>query len=89
MILLPVFFTALALVIWAAIFELPLLPGLMTGCVAGVLIGAWYYRSVKKARQENAESLRECVNMNSTILSVILFIDLFASMLVWTAKELF
>ena len=85
----PVFFTSLALVIWAAIFELPLLSGLLAGSAAGIFIGLWYYRAVRKTRANNAEGLRECVNVNTTILSIVLFIDLFASMLVWTAKELF
>ena len=85
----PVFFAALAMVIWAAIFELPLLPGMLIGSAIGIGIGAWYYRSAKKAIDHDHSLFRECVSVNTTILSIVLFADLFASMLVWSVKELF
>ena len=87
--LVPLLCTSLAMIICAAIFELSLLPGLMLGSVLGILIGAWYYRSALKARKQSGVNFRECINVNTTLLTVILFVDLFASVMVWTVKELF
>ena len=87
--LIPVLFAALAVIIWASILDLPLVPGLLVGAVIGLLIGGWYYGSALRAKKSNQPDVGECLTVNSTILTIILFADLFASVMVWTVKELF
>lgn len=84
-----VFFTTLVVIIWAAIFQLPLFPGLLLGLVAGAIAGTWYCRFLHCAKKNKESNFRESINMKTTFLSLILFADLFASMLVWSFKELF
>ena len=87
--LLTLFFTTMAVIIWAVIFQLPLMPGILLGLAAGAVIGTWYCHSIIAAKKNRPSNFRECVSINTTILSIILFADLFASMLVWTFVELF